>query len=836
MKFPNFKIALTLLLMLVIMSGCSSAGAKSNGIWSGFLEGKTVDVSAEVGGRVTNIFIAEGDTIKAGQAMLSIDDDIAKLRIELADANIAAAQAQVSMLESGARSEDIAKAQARVDQARAALVAATRVVTDTEAIRATPQGLLIAIADAQARSQAAAQAAIAATKQAQGADEQASFWESQVKQMWEGTDIALPNGTRLHFDTPTARVQYGQEQWSQATNDAWQAHNAVLQATANQAAADAAYKDTADQLKNSVALDQRVNQARAARDRAAAALQSAEAALQVLREGASPAQIQVARAALDQARAARSELDKELMRYQVNASQSGSVARVFNRKGEIVGASVPLVRLTINEELLLRVFVPVSDAAQLQLGQIATLWVSELNNQSVPGKITYIADRTEYTSRISQTDNERNAQLVAVEVTIKSTDKNWKPGMPASVSFTQQAASPNLALSILQGNESLTFSGTVEAKATNLASEVTAKVVSVKAQKGDAVKAGDVLVQFDDAAIRASLAETDAAVRAAQSSVDQVKELARPGTVALVQSALAQAEAELKAARTALEDANRALSLKQDINTQLHGAESKWRVAQADALRAEATLKNVKTQVEIAERDQSVSGKTRLAILQRQQEAAEASLKAAQASYAGAKQVYEMYKAMLDNPLELLAAQHVAANQVKVTEAGLKVAQADLEIVKRPAQAEAVTLAEAKLRAAKASQGMVQAQVKRYAIVSPADGVVMGRSVEVGQTVRPGTTLLSIADTRELELTVFVPLRNMSALRVGQNVSVKSPSLPGKTYDSKVTYIAPESEFKPANIYNAQERSEIVFSVKIAVPNTNGDLKAGLPADATLGK
>jgi HlyD family secretion protein len=85
-------------------------------------------------------------------------------------------------------------------------------------------------------------------------------------------------------------------------------------------------------------------------------------------------------------------------------------------------------------------------------------------------------------------------------------------------------------------------------------------------------------------------------------------------------------------------------------------------------------------------------------------------------------------------------------------------------------------------------------------------------------------------------MTVFVPLREMGKVRVGQTASLRVPSLPGKSFDGKVTYIAPESEFKPANIYNSQERSEMVFAVRVTVPNPNDELKAGLPADATLGK
>jgi HlyD family secretion protein len=350
------------------------------------------------------------------------------------------------------------------------------------------------------------------------------------------------------------------------------------------------------------------------------------------------------------------------------------------------------------------------------------------------------------------------------------------------------------------------------------------------------VNSGDPLISLDDSTMQTNLSEADAAVRAAQSNLDQVNEKARPGAVAVAQAAVSEADADLKAANTALDDANRALEFKQDISSQVQIWDGKVRSAQADVGGAEATLASVKNQLDLAQRDLSTSGKIQFAMLQKQQQAAEAGLSAAQATLQGNQSVLDICKKMLDNPLELIAAQHAAAGQVDAAKAGLQVAQAGLAIVRRAPQPEAVALAQARLNAAKASQGLMQAQARRYAIASPLSGTVVGRSVEVGETVRPGDTLLTIADTRELDLTLYVPTRSLGALRVGQVATVRVPSLPGKSFNGKVTYIAPESEFKPANIYNSQERSEMVFAVRVTVPNPNGELKAGLPADATLSR
>ncbi len=828
-------LAMTIAL-LVLTVACQSSNNVNNSteVWSGFLEGKTIDISPEVGGRITNVAVKEGDVVQSGQPLALIDDELIRLRIDVADANVVAAQAQLKLLELGARSEDLKKAEARVEQAQAAFLAASQAVTDTEAIRANPQALILAKTDAEARAFATEQQLIAAVKNAEATDEETRFWEEQTRNLEEGMTIILPGGRVMYFDTPTARLVYARDEWNKASNRAWQAWAAVESANANARIAQDNFKDISDQLSNPIALDNRVNQARAARARAAANLQAAQAGLQILREGASPPQIQTARAIVDQAKAERAMLDKELARHTITAPRVGIVTRVAYRAGEIVAPGQPIVRLSIEGDLKLRVFVAFSQTEKIRVGDAATIFVTELNNRKFTGTIAHIADRAEFSGRQSQTDSERNAQLVAVEIAVKDADAQVKAGMPASVIFGTVPAGLELKLPELFKSNTQKFSGSLETQQTRVASEMSARAVAVRVQRGDVIKRGDVLVELDDATIKTALSEADAAVRAAQSNLDQVNEKARPGTLALAQAGVAQANADLTAARAALDSANRTIKTPQELLTQLHIAEGKVVAAKGEVGRAEAMLASIKNQIEIAEQDLSRSGKMRLAILQKQKEGAEASLRAARNSLTASLRVHELYKQMLAQPLELLAAQHNAEHQTQIAEAGLKIAQADWEIAQRGAQKEQIDWAEAKLRAAQASQKIVQAQAKRFSIVAPSDGQVIGKSIEPGETVRVGAPLVTIADARELEMVVYVPIGNIGELKVGQVGKLSLPSLPSKSFDAKIVYIAPEAEFKPANIYNSKERSEMVFAVRVSVANPNGELKAGLPADVTF--
>ncbi len=815
---------------LLLATACQAASSDGNSTWTGFLEGKTIDVASQVGGRVATVTVQEGDRVQAGQTLVTLDDEFIRLQIQAADANIAAAQAQLDLLQAGARPEDLHRAQARVAQAQAGLNAATTALADMQAIRANPQTLVILKTDAETKTIAATQQLTATLKQAQAADLENKFWEDLTRNLWDGVDIRLPKGGTLHFDTPQARINYASEQWSQAGNAAWQAWAAYAQAQANVTAAQNGLKDLGDQITNPIALDTRVNETRAAKDGANAILQTAQAALQIVQDGASPAQVQTARAALEQAQAARTTLDQDRAKYTITAPQAGTVTRVAYRAGEIAAPTMPLVRLSVNGELTLRVFVPMSQLDTIKLNDAVRVFVNEQNNRTLTGRITTIADHAEFSGRTNQTDNDRNAQLVGVEIAITNTDSAIKAGMPASVAFGNAPASM-IGATIINDAGTLTFSGSLEAKQTRIAAEFNGTVKTVRAQRGDAVQSGDPLIELDDATIKTQLAEADATVRTAQANLDQVNEKPRAGNLALAQAGVAQANSDAQAANTALADATRALNDQQTTAAQIHAWESKVQAAQSDVAKAQAVLAGIKNQVDLAANDQSMSGKTALAILQAQQQAAEAGLSAAQANASGNQRVLDLYRAQHSQPLELLAAQHHAASQVEIAKAGIQVAQAELEMAQREPQKQAVALAQAKLRAAQTALQIAQAQAKRYTLTSPLNATVIARTVEPGETVRAGAPLLTLADTRELELTVYVPIRNIGTIQVGQGATIRVPSLPGKNFVAQVKYIAPEAEFQPANIYNSKERSEMVFTVRVTVANPNSELKAGLPAD-----
>jgi HlyD family secretion protein len=72
----------------------------------------------------------------------------------------------------------------------------------------------------------------------------------------------------------------------------------------------------------------------------------------------------------------------------------------------------------------------------------------------------------------------------------------------------------------------------------------------------------------------------------------------------------------------------------------------------------------------------------------------------------------------------------------------------------------------------------------------------------------------------------------MPRLKLGQKATVITDA--GSRIEGTVTYISPQAEFTPRNVQTADERSKLVYRIKVSVDNSSGVLKQGMPVDADL--
>jgi multidrug resistance efflux pump len=405
---------------------------------TGIVEARPLTVSSEVGGRITALSVAEGDTVSAGQLLLALDDSLVRGQIAQAGAAVDEAQAQLELLLAGARPQEIALARARLAEAEAMAAAAQLAWKDAQLLRDNPQELDVQIAEAETAVVKAQHEAARARLQAEAIDLQVDLWGRVTQLLGEGFDVPLPGGGTIHVDQPAERDQ-ANTQWNLSGQQAWEAWQTAYAAEEAAQAATTALADLRRQRAMPVAADARVNQAGAAYQQALAAVDQAAAALQDLEAGATPEQVQVARQALNQAKAARSALDVPLAKTRVEAPGSGLVTSVDIRLGEVAMPGVPLLEIADLSQVTLTVYVPEPELGRVALGQAVAVTVDSFPGRAFTGTVTYVADQAEFTPKDIQTQEARLNTVFAVEITLANPDGALKPGMPADALFPDKS-------------------------------------------------------------------------------------------------------------------------------------------------------------------------------------------------------------------------------------------------------------------------------------------------------------------------------------------------------------------------------------------------------------
>jgi HlyD family secretion protein len=119
-------------------------------------------------------------------------------------------------------------------------------------------------------------------------------------------------------------------------------------------------------------------------------------------------------------------------------------------------------------------------------------------------------------------------------------------------------------------------------------------------------------------------------------------------------------------------------------------------------------------------------------------------------------------------------------------------------------------------------------------VISPLSGTVTTKVVEVGDLATPGGVIVAVSKLDTMNLVIYVSETELPRVRLGAEAEVRIDGGDQKLYPGKVIYISPTAEFTPKNIQTREDRVKLVFGVKIQIPNPDGSLKPGLPADATI--
>ncbi len=409
-------------------------------------------------------------------------------------------------------------------------------------------------------------------------------------------------------------------------------------------------------------------------------------------------------------------------------------------------------------------------------------------------------------------------------------------------------------------SETLSASGTIEATLVSLSSELGGKVLEVLAEKGQEIKAGQVLIRLDDALYQTQLAQAESQLSLAEANY----ELVLAGTPTEQRNlAIENARLEILSSQLALDNLNETDELSAAV-VQLEIAQAEKALDQAgkrldtlhsnsdpadvDAARAAVVI--AKDQLDKANEDFKpyekkpednlvrASLQTRLAEAQKRYdltveklnnllgEASEIDVNVAEANQALIEaqiaDAQRRYEELQNGP---------DPDALALAEARLSSARAHLQAAQADPTEEQLNLARVQIEFAKTTIEVINAQISKLILTAPLEGRVISRSIEPGEVALPTAPLLVLADLNKLKITIYLPEDRYGQVNVGDEAIVTVDSFPGEEFSARIIRIAEEAEFTPRNVQTAEGRRTTVFAIELEIENPEGKLKPGMPAD-----
>jgi multidrug resistance efflux pump len=144
----------------------------------------------------------------------------------------------------------------------------------------------------------------------------------------------------------------------------------------------------------------------------------------------------------------------------------------------------------------------------------------------------------------------------------------------------------------------------------------------------------------------------------------------------------------------------------------------------------------------------------------------------------------------------------------------------------------ALEQSDATLEALAKSVKLAQSQLEKTLITAPLSGTILTKSIEAGELATPGRPIATLVDLARVELKIYIPERDIGKIGLGSEARARTDAFPDRYIPAHVSRIDPQAQFTPRDVHMPDERVRQVFGVTLALENSRGELRPGMPADA----
>ncbi len=344
----------------------------------------------------------------------------------------------------------------------------------------------------------------------------------------------------------------------------------------------------------------------------------------------------------------------------------------------------------------------------------------------------------------------------------------------------------------------LAYSGTIETREIQIGSKIGGRVTTVNVEEGQSISANAPLVTFEANELQAQRNQAQAAVDQAAADYNRLQRGNRPEEIAQADATLHEQDALFLAAKNGPRP------------EELRQAQADYAAAKANAIAAASTYSRMKP---LAAKD----------VISRQQ--------------------FDANTAQRDNTAQQAesARQHLALLQAGTRTEDIRAAHARYQqaldadnLMHQGFRRQDIDAGKARLVQAQAHVAELDARLKEASLLSPTDALVETVSVRPGDLVPANQIVLTLLESDQLWVKVYVPETDLSRLKIGQPATVTVDSFGDRHFNGHIQEIASAAEFLPRNVQTRDDREHQVFGVKVRVDNPNGVLKSGMAATVHL--
>lgn len=344
---------------------------------------------------------------------------------------------------------------------------------------------------------------------------------------------------------------------------------------------------------------------------------------------------------------------------------------------------------------------------------------------------------------------------------------------------------------------------------------------------------------------KSSIAQAQSSYNSAKAALQQVKTVLIPQKKSSVNASVDQAQGSVDQAQESLNQANASIDqaqanlavAKKDLDRQtklndkgfvpastVETSQQKFDVAQAQLKSAQAQLSSAQVQLKTAQSQLKNAQQQAKTI----EQDTEADLDAAQARVDQAKAALD--NANANSAQNNIKDQDVTAAKAQVKQAEAALASAKAGIMQDDIRAEDIVQAEASATNSQAALKNAYTQLGYTTITAPRSGVVIKKYVDEGSIISAGRsasgsgagfTIVDIADTTRMFVTVNIDETDIAQISVKQSVDITIDAYPDELFEGKVTKIAPQA---------ATEQNITTIPVTVEVEMPDARLKPGMNA------